>query len=164
MAHIGRTYPYYNPARVYAGYGRWPYLYPTEFSFVVADWVYTSTPGNFPLYGRGVLPIYTPSALPLVTWQTTLTGADGTTLVLGFRFFPINPPGRYTLGPYVEWQGIPQLTVTYLNDEMDTSGFPNYTLGSEYIPAPRAQYCPTEIEGSPILWSRTPPPPASSPF
>lgn len=55
MAHIGKLYPRYNPARILVSTTPYPLWYPTEYRWSVGFWTGTLAP-LAPLSGRGMLP------------------------------------------------------------------------------------------------------------
>lgn len=81
MAHRGRIYPVYNPARIFAGSAEWPFYFPTEYKWQVDGW-FGPDHGGMAIAGRGMVPIEYDPAAPFRQWRVDIPPTLGPPLVL----------------------------------------------------------------------------------
>lgn len=164
MAHIGKFYPRWNPARLFVAQASYPFWWPTEFNWQVDGW-YGPDHGGAPIAGRGLVPYeYDPTA-PFVQFRKEIFPTLGPPLVFTLTI-QVDPDPTALVATW-DWAYDGVLQQQYVDNHWSPNAVNNLGVTASFVPPlPGATfYFGNFFNIVARKWSdAAPPPPASSPF
>jgi hypothetical protein len=165
MAHRGKLYPVFNPARCLVQDASWPQWFATEYRFEAREW--SGALGSLcPPTGRGVVPTGYTLGDTTIRYRKTfsLTGTDE--LLIGFDWKIGTPSANPQTILVCEVNGISQVTTTPYGSPSGNLGGFLYGYAEQYSEAPGFLAFPYGgVDFFAYRWTDpAPKPPNSSPF
>lgn len=164
MPHRGRTYPFFNPARVFEPIEIWPLYAPTEWKWSVTSWA-GAYGGFFPTSGRGMFPTWSPSSPNQLSFDLFVHGSDGSTCHLQLVINLVGD-GTTNVTPHVFLNGVDQVESPPPTARPFSLTFRtiNIFAGVGSVMKPGYLLDPVGFFATPVLYTDHPAPPASTPF